>query len=50
MTLLLGAPELMVMILLLRMSRELLLKESRCQYTLANMKQRHLQFKELNFH
>ena len=48
MTLLLGEPELMVMILLLNVTGEFLLREKSCQYTLANTKQCHLYYKENN--
>ena len=50
MILLLGVPELMVMILYLKITGTFLLREGRCQYTLANVKQHHLQYKEPNFH
>ena len=48
MTLLLGVPELMVMMLYLKITGGFLLGESRCQHTLANIKQRQLQFKKPN--
>ena len=46
MTLLLGEVELMVMRLLLNLTGGFLLREKKCQYTLANTKLRHLYFKK----
>ena len=46
MTLLLSEAELMVMILLLNITGGFLLREKKCQYTLANPKLRHLYLKK----